>query len=164
MPPIACFAQKYVSQIMLGLAYIRCTHLLNFTRSTHMHTTVVFAPSKLKQISSISRKMSYQLVDLDSPCQFTCYNVQILHLYTNYIYFPILPDPLSCLVNHKHELAHTAISDLCWEHALEVIIEMMILRLYPWHILWVWWISIIDKLVLIDNYKLFYLYGFVWLF
>jgi hypothetical protein len=124
VPPIACFAQKYVSQIILGLAYLRCTHLLNFTRSTHMHTMAVSALSKLKQISSISPKMSYQLVDLDSPCQFTCCNVQILHLYTNYIYFPILPyshrtldchgslGPLSCLLNNKHELAHTASSDL----------------------------------------------------
>ena len=50
-----------------------------------MHMTAVFSLSKLKQISSISRKMSYQLVDLDSPCQFTYCNVQILHLYTNYI-------------------------------------------------------------------------------
>jgi hypothetical protein len=31
--------------------------------------------------------MSYQSVDLDSPRQFTCCNVQNLHLYTNYIYF-----------------------------------------------------------------------------
>jgi hypothetical protein len=102
--------------MILGLAYLRCTHLL--------HTAAVSALSKLKQISSVSPKMSYQSMDLDTPCQFTCCNVQILHLYTNYIYFPILPyfqrtldchgssDPLSCLLNNKHELAHTAISDL----------------------------------------------------
>jgi len=63
-------------------------------------------------------------VDRDSPCQFTCCNVQILHLYTDYIYLPILPychrtldyhgspGPLSCLLNNKHELAHTAIRDV----------------------------------------------------
>jgi len=56
----------------------------------------------------------------------------------------------------KHTVAKSSSKQLrwtyCWEYALEVIIEMMILQLYPWHILWVQWISIIDKLVLINNY------------
>jgi hypothetical protein len=51
----------------------------------------------------------------------------------------------------------------CWEYALEVIIEMMILRLYPWYIVFIEYplkTTCIDWQLCELFVKLFYLYGY----